>query len=55
MVLGNAHKDLLEKIWKCDSLTELRNLHKQGRSHEIKMCRVCGLRKDVIDQKKKKQ
>lgn len=53
MVLGNAYNDSLEKIWKGDRLTELRNLHKQGRSHEIKMCRLCGLRKDVIEQKKK--
>ena len=53
MILGNAHDEPLEEIWKGDRLTKLRTLHKQGRSHEIKMCRLCGLRKDVIEQKKK--
>ena len=52
MILGNAHDKSLEEIWKGDRLTKLRTLHKQGRSHELKMCRLCGLRKDVIEQKR---
>ncbi len=53
-VLGNAYKDLIENLWKGPRLSKLRALHKEGRSHEIKMCRLCGLRKYVIYKKKKK-
>ena len=53
-VLGNAYKDLLENIWKGSRLSKLRALHREGRSHEIKMCRRCGLRKHIIYMKKKK-
>lgn len=51
MVLGNAYNDSLEKIWKGNRLTKLREIHKQGRSHELRMCRLCGLRKEVVKQK----
>ncbi len=53
-VLGNAYKESLEKIWKGDKLNGLRALHQQGQSHEIRMCRLCGLRKDVIKMRKDK-
>lgn len=50
-VLGSVYTESIENIWKGKKLTALRNLHKQGLSHEIKMCRLCGLRKSVISRK----
>lgn len=51
-VLGNAHKLSLQEMWKSDKLNRLRTLHEEGQSHEIKMCRLCGLRKDVLKRRK---
>ena len=50
--LGNAHETSLEELWNGEELNRLRSLHRKGRSHEIKMCRACGLRKDVLKMKK---
>jgi len=47
-VIGNINKSSLEELWKGDIMTMLRTAHKQGCSHKIKMCRLCGLRKDII-------
>ena len=48
-VLGNAYEGSLEDMWKGSRMTKLRTLHQEGRSHEIKMCRLCGLRKTLIE------
>lgn len=53
VVLGNAYNESIENLWKGKRITELRSLHMQGLSHKIRMCRLCGLRKDVINKKKK--
>ncbi|KKK74980.1 hypothetical protein LCGC14_2878340, partial [marine sediment metagenome] len=50
MVVGNVHKTPLKYIWKSKKMTILRNLHRAGNSHASRMCRVCGLRKEVIRQ-----
>ena len=52
-VLGNAYKESLEDMWKGSRMTKLRTLHQEGRSHEIKMCRFCGLRKDIVEKMEK--
>jgi len=52
-VVGNVHKESIENIWKGKKMSRLRELHKEGRSHEIKMCRLCGLRKAVVNKKRK--
>ncbi|MCK5039246.1 MAG: radical SAM protein [Thermoplasmata archaeon] len=54
MVLGNAHDISLEEIWKGEKLEALRKLHREGRSHEIKMCRLCGMRKEIINRENTK-
>ena len=54
-VLGNAYKEALENMWKGDRMTKLRTLHQEGRSHEIKMCRLCGLRKDIVEKNEKRK
>jgi len=48
MIIGDAHEQSLEDIWKSDILTKLRELHTTGRSHEMEICRSCGLRKNAI-------
>lgn len=48
-ILGNAYTESLEDIWKGNKMARLRTLHQGGRSHGIKMCRLCGLRKDIIE------
>lgn len=52
-VLGNAKKDVLADIWHSDKLNRLRELHKNGKSHKIRMCRLCGLRELVVKRTKK--
>jgi radical SAM protein with 4Fe4S-binding SPASM domain len=52
-VLGNAKKETLSNIWKGPKLTELRNLHKNGESHKIRMCRLCGARTYLINKDSK--
>jgi len=51
MVVGNAHHDKIEDIWKGSKMSELRELHMNGRSHEIKMCRNCAMRKGIVENK----
>lgn len=45
MEVGDIHKHTIELIWRSGLISELRQLHQQGRSHEIKMCRKCSMRK----------
>ena len=54
MVLGNAHTDSIEDIWKGDKLRQIRELHQKGESHKIKMCRFCGMRKMIVQRNKLK-
>lgn len=51
-VVGNAYNNSIEEIWKSEKMEKLRELHKAGRSHEIRMCRFCGLRKNMVAIKK---
>ena len=52
-VVGNVKKSTIEEIWKSDKLNKFRNLHQNGESHKMRMCRLCGLRKSVIKKTKK--
>lgn len=47
--IGNVYEDSIKNIWKCELLETLRSLHREGRSHEVRMCRVCGLRRLMVD------
>lgn len=47
-ILGNAKGTNISDIWQSDNLNKLRELHKNGESHKIRMCRLCGLRKSLI-------
>jgi radical SAM protein with 4Fe4S-binding SPASM domain len=51
-VLGNAKKEILSDIWKGSRLRELRRLHKNGESHKIRMCRLCGMRAKLREEMK---
>jgi radical SAM protein with 4Fe4S-binding SPASM domain len=51
-VLGNVKEDSLSRIWQSDKLNGLRAMHRSGESHKIKMCRLCGLRKSLIEKRK---
>ena len=50
-VIGNIHDNTLEEIWNSPILEGMRGLHKRHESHEIKMCRLCGYRKWLCQQK----
>lgn len=39
--IGDASKQSVEEIWNGEPLAKLRELHEQGRSGEIEMCRNC--------------
>jgi len=45
-VLGNIKETSISEIWQSDKLNILRELHKKGESHKIRMCKLCGLRKN---------
>ncbi|MBN2517363.1 MAG: radical SAM protein [Candidatus Altiarchaeota archaeon] len=47
-VLGNLKDQTLEEIWRGKHLNALRELHRRGESHRIRMCRLCGIRKQVL-------
>ena len=51
-VLGSIYqyKDAIKRAWTGNKMRALRKAHKEGKSHLIKMCRSCGLRKEVIRQ-----
>lgn len=44
MVVGNIFKNTVEEIWTNTLMNKIRELHKSGNSHELRMCRLCGLR-----------
>lgn len=49
MILGNINKNSIKKIWHSAALTKLRELHKQGDSHLINICNLCGGRRTIIE------
>lgn len=51
--LGNAKGMPIKKIWKHPIAKNLKMLHRRGLSHLVKMCTVCRLRKNVIQQELK--
>ncbi len=46
--LGNVNNQTIESIWKGKKLNKLRELHKSGQSHKMRICRLCGIRKNVV-------
>lgn len=52
--IGNITTSTLEDLWKGNTLKTMRLLHKQGKSHKIKLCRTCRGRKHFIDEVEKK-
>lgn len=48
MIMGNAKKDSISKIWKGDRLNNIRGLILKGEAHKIKICNNCGFRSTVI-------
>ncbi len=48
-VLGNVKESTVEEIWKGDKLNQFRELHKGGNSHAMRLCRLCGLRKSLLN------
>ena len=46
--MGNINKSTIEEIWNCHKLEKIRELHSEGKSHKVEMCRKCRLRKSVI-------
>jgi len=53
MVLGNIKESTISEIWQGDKLKALRNLHYNGESQKVRMCRLCGLRKSIIQKNEK--
>lgn len=49
-VIGNIFKDSIKKLWNNKKLNAMRKAHREGRSHDIAMCRRCGVRQEVIKQ-----
>lgn len=43
--LGNVNQgDSIRVAWRSDIVNKVRELHKKGRSHEVKLCGSCGIR-----------
>ncbi len=53
VVLGNVNREGIEDIWSGDKLNKIRNLHIEGRSHEVGACRNCEIRARMIELNKK--
>ena len=53
--VGDIHRDrdTIELIWGGGQMTRFRQLHQQGRSHEIEMCRKCPMRKHEYQKQRK--
>lgn len=50
-VVGNINENTISDIWGGEKLTRFRELHKNGESHKMRLCRLCGLRKSLIEKK----
>lgn len=49
-VLGNVKHKSLKRMWHSKKMEILRTNHRSGNSHLVKMCQICGVRKEVIKQ-----
>jgi radical SAM protein with 4Fe4S-binding SPASM domain len=49
LVLGNANKDSISKIWTSEKLNNFRKLHLNGESHKMKVCAECHYRNWYIN------
>jgi len=49
-VLGNVKHESLKRMWQGPKMRLLRENHKSGHSHLVRMCQRCGIRKEVIKQ-----
>lgn len=47
-VLGNVKVNSISEVWTGNKLTKFRELHKNGESHKMRLCRLCGLRKSLV-------
>jgi len=52
-VLGNVKEKSISEIWHSDKLNSFRELHKKGDSHKMRLCRLCGMRKSLVEKKNK--
>lgn len=50
-VLGNISESKIKDIWNGNQMKKIRLLHKVGASHQIRMCRLCGMRKNIETEK----
>ena len=50
-VLGNIANTSIKDIWNSKRMREMRFLHQLGTSHEIRMCRLCSIRKNIEKEK----
>lgn len=53
MPLGNAYDTTIEEVWKSSRMENIRRLLKNGESHKIPICKVCGNRRKVIEDMQK--
>ena len=51
--VGNIHHETIKGIWNNKKLNKIRELHREGKSHKVEMCRKCRVRKLVIKKIKK--
>jgi len=54
-VVGNAKKESIAGIWQGKKMTTFRELHKNGESHKMRLCRLCGMRTSLIEKKQKNE
>lgn len=47
--VGNIHHETVKGIWNNKKLNKIRELHCEGNSHKVEMCRKCRIRKLVIN------
>lgn len=50
-VVGNAKKESIAEIWQGEKMTAFRDIHKNGESHKMRLCRLCGMRKSLVEKK----
>ena len=46
--VGNINHEIIKGIWNNKKMNKIRELHKEGKSHKLEMCRKCRVRKLVI-------
>ncbi len=45
-IIGDIYKDTIEEVWKGKKMTKVRKLMNEGRSHQIRACKRCSMRRD---------